>query len=207
MERVGGARQYLVIDLASEQWEVRLIPEPVYERFPGGEALALHLWSQFAKDDYHEAPSEAPLLFALGALAGSAALCTNTLTITGLSPQTHMVGSSTAMASFAPSLVSCGWQAVVLQGVARRQMTLHIDATSVRFNPSERLLKKRSSQAIRLVAEKNTDSVLCIGPAGEQGVSFASIMHEGRALERNGFGAVMGKKHIKAMIVSAGPYA
>lgn len=208
MEKVGGARQYLVIDLASEQWDVRLIPEPVYARFPGGEALALHLWSRFAEDDYHEAPFDAPLIFTLGALAGSAAMCTSILTITGLSPQTHMVSSSTAIASFVSSLVSCGWQAVVLHGVARRQMTLHIDATSVRFNPSERLLQKRTAQTVRLLSERGeSDSVLCIGPAGEQGVSFASIMHEGRALERSGFGAVMGKKHIKALIVSEGPYA
>jgi aldehyde:ferredoxin oxidoreductase len=47
-------------------------------------------------------------------------------------------------------------------------------------------------------------SVACIGPAGEAGVRFASIMHDGRsarAAGRCGLGAVMGRKNLKAIVV------
>jgi len=207
MEKVGGARQYLVIDLATEQWEVRLLSESTYARYPGGESLALHLWSQFTESSSPVNPSQAPLILTLGSLAGSGAPCSNTLTITGLSATTHVVGSATAPASVASYVVACGWQAVVILGVARRQMTLHIDSESVRFVPSEKLLQKRTSQTVQLLSPEGDEAVLCIGPAGEQGLPLAAIMHEGRAVERRGFGAVMGGKHIKALVISRGPYA
>ena len=42
----------------------------------------------------------------------------------------------------------------------------------------------------------------CIGPAGERGVLFASIMNGGdRAAGRSGVGAVMGSKNLKAVAV------
>ena len=46
-------------------------------------------------------------------------------------------------------------------------------------------------------------SVACIGPAGENCVYLANIMHEGRharAGGRGGLGAVMGSKKLKAVV-------
>ncbi len=44
--------------------------------------------------------------------------------------------------------------------------------------------------------------VLTIGPAGENGVLFASIVHKGHVLGRTGLGAVMGSKNLKAIVIS-----
>jgi aldehyde:ferredoxin oxidoreductase len=43
-----------------------------------------------------------------------------------------------------------------------------------------------------------------IGPAGEVGVRYATISHDGRHAGRGGLGAVLGAKNIKAVIVKAG---
>src|SRR5581483_1362172 len=50
--------------------------------------------------------------------------------------------------------------------------------------------------------DNNRRNVLCIGPAGENRVRFASIMNDrARALARGGPGAVMGSKNLKAIVV------
>jgi len=43
-----------------------------------------------------------------------------------------------------------------------------------------------------------------IGPAGERGVRYATISHDGRHAGRGGLGAVLGAKNIKAVMVKAG---
>jgi aldehyde:ferredoxin oxidoreductase len=55
-----------------------------------------------------------------------------------------------------------------------------------------------------MLTENAYDAVLSIGPAGERQVPFATIVQANRALERFGFGATLGAKHIKALVFSAG---
>ena len=45
--------------------------------------------------------------------------------------------------------------------------------------------------------------VASIGPAGERGVRFATVSHDGRHAGRGGLGAVMGAKNLKAVAVHA----
>jgi aldehyde:ferredoxin oxidoreductase len=46
--------------------------------------------------------------------------------------------------------------------------------------------------------------VASIGPAGERGVLYATVSHDGRHAGRGGLGAVLGSKNIKAVAVRAG---
>ncbi len=45
--------------------------------------------------------------------------------------------------------------------------------------------------------------VAAIGPAGEHGIRYATISHDGRHAGRGGLGAVMGAKNLKAIAVRA----
>jgi aldehyde:ferredoxin oxidoreductase len=45
--------------------------------------------------------------------------------------------------------------------------------------------------------------VASIGTAGERGVRYATISHDGRHAGRGGLGAVLGAKHVKALAVHA----
>ncbi len=202
MTKVGGCRQYLVIDLATEQWAVHLIPASIAQKYLGGEALGLYLWSHHSSST--KTVDDEPLCFVLGALTGSSASCATTLTIVGRSPATGLVESSTKISPFSSSMVSCGWQAIILLGSARRQMTLHLFSDAVEFRPSERLIGKSTRETIYALRKEPSSSILCIGPAGEQDVSFATIVDDDQALDRFGFGSTMGKKHIKALVVLDG---
>ncbi len=197
MQKIGGQRQYVVIDVAAEQWDVRLIPQSVSEKYLGGQALGLYLCSLHA-------PEEEPFCFVSGALAGSKVPCSNTLSLVGRSQATGLIESSTSVTEFAHMLVSSGWQAIVLVGIARRPMVLHINSHTVEFNPCERLLGKLTHETSQALETETPSTVLSIGPAGENGVVFASVFHEEKPLDRHGFGALLGQKHIKAIVVEQG---
>ncbi len=49
--------------------------------------------------------------------------------------------------------------------------------------------------------------VLAIGPAGEARVRFANIIATGGAVASKGFGAVLGAKNLKAIVVTGPPPA
>ncbi|MDD2296259.1 MAG: aldehyde ferredoxin oxidoreductase N-terminal domain-containing protein [Sphaerochaetaceae bacterium] len=200
MQKMGGQRQYLVINLTTEQWEVQLIPQPTFEKYLGGEALGLHLWSLHT----NTSTEASPLCFVCGALTGSSIPCTNSLSIVGLSKATNLIESATNLTEFAGMLVSCGWQAVIIKGIARRPMVLHINSHSVEFKPCERLLGKLIHETEQALATEAPSSILSIGPAGENGVVYASIFHGEKPLDRCGFGALLGQKQIKAIVVTSG---
>ena len=201
MNQIGGGRQYLHIDLASEQWEVRLIPGSVIERNVGGESLALHLWMVHAESD----EGSDPLSIASGAFAGSPIMCARSLSLAGRVPFSGLVETDTTISDSSVAFISCGWRAVVLSGIARRQMVLKIHADSVEFVPSERLIGKSVRETVGLLGNVSSVSTLAIGPAGEHGVSLACVVSDGEPLERRGLGALLGKKHIKAIVVDKGP--
>lgn len=200
MKQVGGGRQYLAIDLASEQWEVHLIPTSVFERYLGGAALALHLWQTHVE----QSQDTDPLCLACGSLSGSQTVCSSSLSLVGRSPVTALVESDTSITRLASVIVSCGWRAIVLTGIARRQMMLKIHQDRVEFVPSDRLIGKTVFETERMLAPTKDSALLAIGPAGEHAVAHACAVSDGIPLERRGFGALLGKKHIKAIMVDHG---
>ena len=204
MKKVGGGRQYLLIDLASEQWEVRLIPSADYDRYPGGEALGLHLWSMHSPASSNSTAAETPLCFACGALTGSTMMCSSSLSVVGQSPATNLVEADTTIVGAAEAMASCGWRAIVLTGIARRPMVLHVSSNSVDFIHSERLIGKTATETIQALQTGEAVSTMAIGPAGENAVAYACIVNDELPIDRHGFGAVLGEKHIKALTVDSG---
>ena len=204
MKKVGGGRQYLLIDLASERWEVRLVPSADYDRYPGGEALGLHLWSMHSPASSNSSAADTPLCFACGALTGSKMMCSSSLSVVGQSPATNLVEADTTIVGVAEAMASCGWRAIVLAGIARRPMVLHISSDSVEFIHSERLIGKSATETILALQTSEVVSTMAIGPAGENAVNYACIVNDGLPIDRHGFGAVLGEKHIKALTVESG---
>lgn len=202
MEKAGGSRQYLIIDLSQKTWEVDMIAHASYQSYVGGEGLGLYLWSKYGGGS----ESQDPLCIVCGALVGSTIAGTSSLSVVAKSPATGCVEASTTVSPFSIAMAGCGWQAVVLLGKSRKPIIVRIDSHMVEFCPSERLVDMscgKTEESLSLAAD---EQMLCIGPAGEHKVRFASIMSEGQALDRGGFGAVLGEKQIKAVVMGRGEY-
>jgi len=203
---IGDGRRYLIVDLSTEKWEVRLFSNREYRNYLGGEAMAIHLWSSMVDDPKAvDALGDAnPLCIVCGALVGTGTVCAGQVSLVAKSPLTSLLGASTTSAAFGQVLKKAGWDAVVLLGSSRRPMVLRIGPAFVEFRTSERLIGLTSVETAEALKLTETERMLCIGPAGENKIPFASIISDGYALDRGGLGAVLGAKRIKAIVFQGG---
>ena len=203
---LGSGRRYLFIDLTSETWEVRLFPLDLYRRYLGGEALAISLWSSLVGDETKVDPlgADNPLCIVAGALTGTKTPCAGHVSIVARSPLTSLLGTASGSTSFGTALKKAGWDALILAGSSRRPMVLRVGPSSVEFRTSERLIGLSTEDTVASLNLSPAERVLCIGPAGENKIPFASIVSDGACFDRGGLGAVLGSKRIKALVIQEG---
>jgi aldehyde:ferredoxin oxidoreductase len=206
MEKNYPTLQYVVVDLTKEKWSVHTLTPSVFSSFLGGNGLGLYLYETHCAIE-EDTCEQAPLIFTTGLFTQFQIIDKDSLTITARSPISSLVRSATNHTSFASHIVSCGFCAVVLIGSARRPMVLDIAAEEILFNPTEKLLNKKVSETLTLLNPSEKQSSIVIGPAGENQIPFASLISEGKSLEREGFGALLGAKRIKALVIEKGPYS
>lgn len=152
-------------------------------------------------DPFHP---ESLLLFATGPLTDSRVPGGGSLEICCTSPLTGAWGESRMGCDAGIALRKAGVDVLVVTGAAAEPCVLFLDDGKVSFLSGAALLGKTTLEKERLVAEMVEDPsllVLSIGPAGENLVRFASVMHRHRAAGRIGVGAVMGAKKLLALAV------
>jgi aldehyde:ferredoxin oxidoreductase len=155
---------------------------------------------------------ENKLIVAPGVLSGTSLVNTSRISIGAKSPLTGTIKESNAGGTVAAALGHLGITAVIFEGAAP-EGELYI--FRIDENGDASLLPAQEYEGMRTyaLAEKllgtygEKTSVLCIGPAGEQKLTAASIQttdvdgHPCRAAGRGGLGAVMGAKGLKAIVV------
>ncbi|WP_300464158.1 aldehyde ferredoxin oxidoreductase family protein [Desulfobacula sp.] len=150
------------------------------------------------------------LIFATGPLTGTGVPAGGRFIAVSKSPLTGGIANPCCGGYFGANLKYAGYDFLIIEGKSPEPAYLSIVNDQVTIKPAEHLWGKWATEtenAIRAELSdskdawgRNTPSVLLIGPAGENLVSFASIMSDGgRALGRSGLGAVMGSKNLKAI--------
>jgi len=121
------------------------------------------------------------------------------------SPLTGMLTDALASSQFAIAGKLTGHDAIVIRGRAPRPSALLIDGDGTRLIDARQLSGLTAADAdARLRGQLGRGwRVAAIGPAGEHGVRYATISHDGRHAGRGGLGAVMGAKNLKAIAVRA----
>lgn len=105
------------------------------------------------------------------------------------------------------ALKQSGFDAIIVHGAAAAPVSLVIDNGAVKFADARGLWGKNVGETNdALEAEFGKDiNVAAIGQAGENRVRFASIVADRTfQAQRMGMGAVMGSKHLKAVILRGG---
>ncbi len=211
----GPARgEILEVDLSRGTVERRRTPEAFLTDFLGGRGLGIRLLWSLAPGTPSEAP-ETPLIFCPGLLnaypsPGTPRSCAATKSPLTRPLEPRFEGSSTLSYSnlggfFGTELKYAGLDALVVRGRAERPSLLVIDGDRVRLEDASALwglTSPRTEAALRARLGDERYRTVYIGPAGENGVRFASIIHEvSRAFARGGLGFVMGAKRLKAVAV------
>ncbi|PKM82031.1 MAG: aldehyde:ferredoxin oxidoreductase [Firmicutes bacterium HGW-Firmicutes-14] len=195
----------LDVNLANMEVKTRSLPGDVYRLYPGGSALGVYLILQEMPPGIDPLSPDNMLVFSVSPLTGLPVSGQSRVVVTTKSPLTGTIGDSQAGGFFPAALKANGWDAVVIRGRAEKPAYLYIDGDRAEVRPAGHLWGKVTGEAERLIKSENSDEkleVAQIGPAGENLVRFACIINmNNRANGRNGTGAVMGSKNLKAVVV------
>lgn len=161
-------------------------------------ALRLLVASRLGPD-----PVDAPLALVAGTVAGSGAPGTARCAAVGVSPLSGAVAETRAEGPYAAGLRAAGVTGIVLRGRAAAPSIVVIEGRSARLEPAGGVSGLETGPATdRLLDRYGADAaVAVIGPAGEHGVRYASIVTcRHHSLPRLGLGAVLGGKRVKAVV-------
>ncbi|MBI4186194.1 MAG: hypothetical protein HY530_01650 [Chloroflexi bacterium] len=195
----------LEVDLSRGKTERSRLGLESYQGFIGGKGINIKLFWDRVPPEVEPFSPDNLLIFTAGALNGTAAPSANRTTISYKSPLSKLFSSSSLGGFWAPELKHAGYDSVVVSGKSPRPVYLWINDDHVELRDASRLWGKDILETQRLIREELKNErvqVLCIGVAGENRNTAASIQHGiVNCAGRSGAGAVMGDKNLKAVAV------
>lgn len=202
----GYTGKLLRVDLTSGTITTTAVDEETARAFLGGSGLGAQLIRERVKTIRGPLDPSNVLGFIPGLLCGTAVPGANRTTVCALSPATHAWGEARAGGAWAPMLKYAGYDGAIFTGRATQPVYVWIENDRVEIRPADRLWGKGFFETDeRLLAETHPDAIVAgIGQAGERLSAMACVMFEGRyarSAGRTGMGAVMGSKHLKAVVV------
>ena len=202
----GNTGKIIEVDLDSGRTSVTKLPEEYYSNYIGGSGLAAKVF--WERGIFYADPlsPEAMLIFMNGPFAGLRLSGASRNCVAGRSPLTGNWGDSSCGGYFAPELRYAGYDGIVITGKAEKPSMLLIEDDKIDVLDAAEYWGKGMEDVNRSLKEKfgKAYRTLVIGQAGENLVKYANILNEGHnAFGRAGFGAVMGSKNLKAIVVKA----
>jgi aldehyde:ferredoxin oxidoreductase len=204
MATFGYAGNILKVDLSSRSVS-KLSTMDYAEGFLGGRGIAAKLYWDHVPPSAAAFDSDNALILATGPLAGVPILGGSRWVVCGKSPATssEYFSSGNLGGNWGLALKSSGYDAMLVQGRSEQPVYLFIHDEAVEFEDASALRGKGSIGTIEALKAElgGSASVVAIGPAGENMVSFATLLADNDAVGSAGMGAVMGSKNLKAIAV------
>ncbi len=201
----------LYIDLTTGESRVEVIPEAFAVKYIGGRGINSALLFEKTHKGMDPLGPDNPLIFGAGLLTGMPGPASSRLTITAKSPETGLLGDANIGGGFGSALAGTGVGHVLITGRAQRPVYVYIEKSegcpAVSIKDASHLWGADTFRAQELIEAELGGGVqtACIGPAGENLVRFACVMHGVKsAAGRTGMGCVMGSKNLKAVAVRGG---
>ena len=195
--------QALVVDAGQASASTLPLPDDLLRAYIGGAGLAAWLMYRLGPPGVDPLAAEAPLAFVFSPLVGTPLTTSAKFAVVAKSPLTGLLNDALASSQFAMAGKLTGHDAIVVHGACRQLSVLLVDDEGVRVIDAAGLSGLPAAEAEARLRESLGRGwrVAAIGPAGERGVRYATISHDGRHAGRGGLGAVMGAKRLKAIAV------
>jgi aldehyde:ferredoxin oxidoreductase len=203
---IGGVHgKILHVDLTNGETRVEQPPSELFELLVGGRALTAYLLLRDLPPNCDPLGPENRLIFAPGIMQGTNFPGAGRHGVGGKSPLTGALASSEAGGWWGHEFKRTGYDALVISGKAKKPVYLWIHNDKVEIRDAVHLWGQKTAPvqaAIHEELDNHKVRVAQIGPAGENLVKYAAVMHDiNRAAGRNGVGALMGSKNLKAIAV------
>ena len=199
----------LVVDASAGTSYVLPLPDELLRAYIGGAGLGAWLMHHLGPPGVDPLAPAAPLAYVFSPLVGTPLTTSAKFAVVAKSPLTGLLTDALASSHFAIAGKLTGYDAIVVTGACSRPSALLIDGDGVRFTDAAELSGLTAAQTGTRLRQQLGERlgrgwrVAAIGPAGERGVRYATISHDGRHAGRGGLGAVLGAKKIKAIAVRA----
>jgi aldehyde:ferredoxin oxidoreductase len=199
----------LVVDASTGTSEVLPLPDELLRAYIGGAGLGAWLMHHLGPTGADPLAPEAPLAYVFSPLVGTPLTTSAKFAVVAKSPLTGLLTDALASSHFAIAGKLTGYDAIVVTGARATLSVLLIDDGGARFEDATELSGLTAAQAGTRLRQQLGERlgrgwrVAAIGPAGERGVRYATISHDGRHAGRGGLGAVLGAKRLKAIAVRA----
>ncbi|MFH1646790.1 MAG: aldehyde ferredoxin oxidoreductase N-terminal domain-containing protein [Chloroflexota bacterium] len=204
MAEYGYAGEVLKVDLTDGK--ITRLPTADYvDRFIGGRGLAARLYWDMVPPGAGALSPENCLICASGPVAGFPGFAGGRWVICGKSPEGERGTFNYANLGgrWGTWLKYAGYDALVVQGRAERPVYLFISNDTVEVRDAADLWGGSALEVFEGLQAwlGKGASVLTIGPAAENLVTFATVLADEGASGSGGLGAVMGSKNLKAVVV------
>ncbi|MEM4557024.1 MAG: aldehyde ferredoxin oxidoreductase C-terminal domain-containing protein, partial [Sulfolobales archaeon] len=213
---------FVEVDLSSSKVRVIDVSEELYKKFLGGRGLGSWLlWERLGRrwDEVDPLSPENLLIILTGPMTGYIAGVR--LAVTGKSPQSGGTVGSTIASEVGLELKTSGYDGLIISGRAKDPVYLFINDDRIEVRDASKIWGKGIRETHKLLlrdvmpelrkvpmyGEPKEPAMIYIGPAGENLVKMSAV--EGKyahAAAYGSYGAVMGSKNLKAVVVKgSGP--
>ena len=195
--------KYLDVDLTAGTAQDYDIPENWQTRFIGGKGIAARLLLEELPESAGALDPENILVFATGPFQGTAVVGGGRHAVLSISPKTGRVADSYAGGYFGHELGRSGYDGILIRGASDTPVILTLIDGVASLQPADALWGTGTSTAEETLKRRFPGArISSIGIAGEKEVVQACIISDrSRSAGRSGFGAVMGSKKLKAVVV------
>ncbi|MCJ7772463.1 MAG: aldehyde ferredoxin oxidoreductase family protein, partial [Desulfobacterales bacterium] len=204
----GFFNQILHIDMSKKSHTTEAIDDEIFEKYLGGKGLSTHLLLKHNPQGVDPLGADNHLILSTGPFTGTSIWGSCRYGVYTKSPQTGLYSESYSGGTAADYMARTGFDGIIMHGAAQKPVWVEITDNGIFFHDADDLWGLETYEAEdrvkAWVKENRKDArkcgVICIGPAGENMVSFAVIENDyWRSAGRTGVGAVMGSKKIKAV--------
>lgn len=197
----------LKINLTTQTVEDYPFSDRERELFIGGKMMAAKILGDHLTGQEKPFSEENLLVITTGPMTGAGAPSASRFNISTLSPQTGYITSSNCGGNFGYFLKKAGLDALILQGRCETPTWIDIQNEKVIFHQADDIWGMSTSAVQTALDEKmrqkngrlRKNGKICIGPADENLVLYASIVSNDRVSGRGGTGALMGWMRLKAV--------
>jgi aldehyde:ferredoxin oxidoreductase len=194
----------LEVDLSSGKITQTAVDPEFGRLFVGGQGFSNKILYDEVGPQVDALSPENIIIFAPGTFVGTHIPTAARTEITTKNPLTGSIGTGNTGGMWGAALKRAGFEMLIVRNKADRPVYLQIDNDRVEIKEAVDLWGKDIYEAAGILEQRTSArfSILAIGQAGENLVSYACPINDyHHGANRNGAGAVMGSKNLKAVIV------
>ncbi len=199
----GYAGKILHVDLSNMKIDIEENDDVFYRTYLGGRAIGYRYLLKEVPPRIDPFSPENILVLATGVMTGAPLAASCRFAAVGKSPLTKAAGESEAAGYFGPELKKAGFDAIVFRGRAETPVYLWVADGKAEIKDAAHFSDQGAREAEDIIRkELGSDKIRVAqtGLAGMKKVRFANITNNLSNFNgRNGFGALMGSKNIRAV--------